>query len=56
MSFNNSGSPAVVIRFGDSKEGLPIGVQVVANLWKDHVALAVANVLEKHYRETLSQG
>ena len=51
MSFNNSGSPAVVIPFGISREGLPIGVQVVANLWKDHVALAVANVLEKHYYE-----
>lgn len=51
MSFNNSGSPAVVIPFGVSKEGLPIGVQVVANLWKDYVALAVANVLEKHYCE-----
>lgn len=51
MSFNNSGSPAVVIPFAISQSGLPIGVQVVANLWKDHVALAVARILETHYKQ-----
>lgn len=49
MSFNNSGSPAAVIPFAISKEGLPIGVQIVSNLWKDHVVLAVAKVLENDY-------
>lgn len=48
MSFNNSGSPALVIPFGKSQEGLPIGVQIVANLWKDHVALAAAKALEQY--------
>lgn len=48
MSFNNSGSPAVVIPFGVSQQGLPIGVQIVANLWKDHIALAAAKALEAH--------
>ncbi len=46
MSFNNSGSPAVSVPFGMSAQGLPIGVQVVANLWKEHVVLAAAKVLE----------
>lgn len=48
MSFNNSGSPAVVIPFGVSAAGLPIGIQIVANLWKDYTALAVAKALENH--------
>lgn len=52
MSFNNSGSPAVVIPFGTSQKGLPIGVQIVANLWKDHVALAAAKALENYYNES----
>lgn len=52
MSFNNSGSPAVVVPFGTSQKGLPIGVQIVANLWKDHVALAVAKALENYYNES----
>ncbi|CEK10660.1 amidase [Legionella hackeliae] len=47
MSFNNSGSPAAVIPFSTSHNGLPIGVQIVSNLWKDHVVLAVAKVLEE---------
>ena len=49
MSFNNSGSPAVVIPFANSAQGLPIGVQVVSNLWKDNLALFVAKTLESHY-------
>lgn len=46
MSFNNSGSPAIVVPFTKSKTGLPIGVQLVANLWKDHVVLAAAKIIE----------
>ena len=42
MSFNNSGSPAVVVPFATSKNGLPMA----ANLWQDHVALAVAKAFE----------
>lgn len=47
MSHNLSGSPAAVVRCGTSKEGLPIGVQVVAKPWHDEVALAVAKKLEE---------
>lgn len=32
--------------------GLPIGVQVVARHWQDHVALSVMAALEAHFRET----
>lgn len=46
MTFNNTGSPAVVVPFSKSIDGLPIGIQIVANLWKDHVALAAAKYLE----------
>lgn len=49
MPFNITGWPAVVVRCGTSSEGLPIGVQVVAKPWCDHVALAVAKKLEEHF-------
>lgn len=52
MSFNNTGSPAAVIPFAMSEDGLPIGVQIVANLWKDHVVLAAAKALENFYLST----
>jgi amidase len=42
-----AGWPCVVVRCGPSPEGLPIGVQVVAAPWRDHVALAVAAHLEQ---------
>jgi amidase len=47
MPYNLTGWPAVVVRCGTSREGLPIGVQVIARPWHDHVALAVASFLEK---------
>jgi amidase len=46
MAHNLSGCPAATIRFGTSPEGLPIGVQVVAGHWREHIALAVAAHLE----------
>lgn len=55
MSFNNSGSPAIVVPFSTSATGLPIGVQIVANLWKDHVALAVAKILERYYNHGIQK-
>lgn len=42
-----TGWPCVVVRGGTSPEGLPIGVQVVAWPWRDDVALAVAQELER---------
>ncbi|MGE2725855.1 amidase [Mycolicibacterium pulveris] len=47
MVHNLTGWPAVVVRCGTSKEGLPVGVQIVARPWEDATALAVAAHLEK---------
>ena len=44
--FSLTGWPAAVVRCGSSAAGLPIGVQVVARPWCDHVALAAAGALE----------
>ncbi|HRW07531.1 MAG TPA: amidase family protein [Caldilineaceae bacterium] len=46
MTFNLTGWPVVVVRAGTSPEGLPIGVQIVARPWCEHVALAVAQHVE----------
>jgi amidase len=34
--------PATSVPVGTDPEGLPIGVQVIANVWRDHTAIAVA--------------
>jgi amidase len=44
--FNLTGWPAAVVRAGTSKEGLPIGVQIVGQPFQDHKVLAVAEYLE----------
>jgi len=44
--FNTCGWPGAVVRCGQSLDGLPIGVQVVAHPWREDVALAVASYLE----------
>jgi amidase len=41
-----SGNPVVVVPMGVSREGLPIGVQVVGRRWKDERLLAVAESLD----------
>ncbi|PMS23075.1 amidase [Trinickia dabaoshanensis] len=38
--------PSVVVRVGQSADGLPIGIQVVAKPWREDVALAVAARIE----------
>jgi amidase len=43
--FNVSGHPVVVFPAGRSKEGLPIGIQVVGRRWCDEQLLAVASSL-----------
>ena len=43
---NLTGWPAAVVRGGTSPEGLPIGVQLVAQPWREDVALAAASVVE----------
>lgn len=47
--FNINGWPSAVIRAGTSPEGLPIGVQCVAQPWREDVSLAVAAHLEKAF-------
>jgi amidase len=46
MVHNLTGWPAAVVRCGTSKEGLPIGVQIVARPFEDATALAAAGLLE----------
>lgn len=45
-TYNLTGWPAAVVRVGTSPEGLPIGVQIVANPWREDVALKVARFVE----------
>jgi len=47
--FNVLAAPAVVLPVGRSPEGLPIGVQVVAQPFRDEIALGVAAILEKSF-------
>jgi amidase len=47
QTYNLTGWPSVVVRAGTSAQGLPIGVQVVARPWQEHVALAVARRIEE---------
>jgi Asp-tRNA(Asn)/Glu-tRNA(Gln) amidotransferase A subunit family amidase len=45
-AYNLTGWPGAVVRAGSSPEGLPLGVQIVAQPWREDVALAVARHLE----------
>jgi amidase len=49
LPYNITGWPATVVRCGTSKEGLPLGVQIVAKSWRDDIALAVAKQLEQMF-------
>lgn len=44
---NTTGWPAAVVRGGTSPEGLPIGVQLIGQPWRDDVVLASAALVEK---------
>jgi len=44
--YNSTGWPAAVVRAGTSPEGLPIGVQVVGQPWREDVVLAACRYLE----------
>lgn len=44
--YNLLGWPVVVVRCGQSPEGLPIGIQIVARPWREDVAVAVAGLIE----------
>ncbi len=44
--FDLTGWPSTVIRAGTSPEGLPLGIQCVAQPWREDLSLAVAGQLE----------
>lgn len=46
VPFNLTGHPALSMRFGTSSDGMPIGVQVAANLYADSTVLHIASLLE----------
>jgi len=46
-AFNLTGWPSGVIRGGTSETGMPIGVQITANPWREDIVLAVMSCLEK---------
>lgn len=46
LPYSLSGWPCVVVRAGTSGDGLPVGVQIIARAWHEHVALAVAAEIE----------
>ncbi len=46
FAYNLTGWPGVVVRGGTAPGNLPIGVQVVAQPWREDVALAVAREIE----------
>jgi Asp-tRNA(Asn)/Glu-tRNA(Gln) amidotransferase A subunit family amidase len=48
--YNLLGNPAVAVPVGKSAEGLPIGVQIVGNPYKDKEVLAVAEILNEKYK------
>ena len=47
--YNLCGLPVVVVRCGTSPDGLPIGVQIAAQPWREDMALAVASHLESTF-------
>jgi aspartyl-tRNA(Asn)/glutamyl-tRNA(Gln) amidotransferase subunit A len=44
---NVTGLPAVSMRFGTSKEGMPIGVQIVGSWQAESTILYIASLLEQ---------
>jgi fatty acid amide hydrolase 2 len=47
LVFNLTGLPVTQVPLGLNDDGLPLGVQVAANLGRDHVSIAVAQELER---------
>jgi len=43
--------PATAAPIGETKEGLPIGVQIVGPQYADYSTIAFAKLLEKEYRD-----
>ena len=49
VPFNLTGWPCGTVRAGTSMTGLPLGIQVAANAWREDVVLAVLEYLEAEY-------
>jgi amidase len=47
LPYSLTGYPVAVVRAGTSSSGMPVGLQVVARPWHDHVALAAASIIEQ---------
>ncbi|NMG09388.1 amidase [Brasilonema sp. UFV-L1] len=47
MPFSLTGHPVVVIPIGQTKDGLPIGMQIVGQRWREMELLAIATELNK---------
>jgi amidase len=47
MLFNLTGHPVVVIPVGQTKNGLPIGIQIVGKRWQDWELLAIAEKIDR---------
>jgi amidase len=47
MTYNLTGWPGAVVRVGTAQDGLPIGIQIISKPWREDVALAIAQYLEK---------
>ena len=45
--FNVMETPATAVPMGLSREGLPIGAQIISGVGRDHVGIAIASDLEK---------
>ena len=49
LPFSLTGQPCVVVPSGRSREGLPIGVQIVAGAWREDAAIAAAGSIESTF-------
>lgn len=47
MPFNLSGHPTIVIPIGQTKDGLPIGMQIVGKRWKEIELVAIAQKIDQ---------
>lgn len=45
--YNIAGWPGTALRCGESADGLPIGVQILAHPWREDITLAIAAALEQ---------
>jgi Asp-tRNA(Asn)/Glu-tRNA(Gln) amidotransferase A subunit family amidase len=45
--FNLLGTPAVSVPVGESSDGLPIGIQLIARPWQEEVLLSIAEALDE---------